>query len=220
MRKKLFIALALVIMILFSVNLYAQEGSSSRIGFQLGGYLPVGDWSSVSSLRIVSVGIGGSVLYDYKTTDKISITGAVGYYHFLKGDLDELDYLSPHKPIDISGNYYTYTIVPFLAGVKYAVLHADKTFQPYIGCELGFLFVTSHTERMGTEGDVISTDNGETLSRFVFAPAVGLRFKLGTNVDLDINAKWAFVEYRNYTGLNFGMQYDHAGINLGLLFRI
>ena len=219
MKKKLFIALALVIMILFSVNLYAQEGSSSRVGFQLGGYLPMGDWSSVSNLRIVSVGIGGSVLYNYKTASKISITGAIGYYYFLKGDIDKTDYISP-RPTNISGIYYTYTIVPFLTGVQYAVLSSDKTLQLYIGCELGLLFVTSHSEAIGTEGNVISTSSGETLSRFVFAPVVGFRLRLGSDVDLDINAKWAFVEYRNYTGINFGMQYDHAGINFGLLFRI
>ena len=197
MKKKLLIALYLVTMILFSANLYAQAGGSSHVGFQLEGYLPVGDWSD-----LVSAGIGGSVLYNYKTTDKISITGAIGYYNFLKGDAILFE----------AGNfYYTYTIVPFLVGIQYAVLSDDKTSQPYIGCELGLLNITPNYETHFemNERNVILTGNIKTRTRFVFAPAVGFILKLVSDVNLDINAKWNIIKDVN-----------HVGLNLGLLFRI
>ena len=216
MKKKLFIALALVIMIISYGNLYAQEGSSSRIGFQVGGYLPLGEYWSDD----VSTGIGGSALYNYKIIDKISLTGAVGYYHFLKGDpiyqygMDE----NETNIIGLGYYYITCTIVSVLGGLQYNILSADKTVQPYVGCESGLFLVTFNWERIKPEGNVFDT-GAKTRSCFGFAPAVGFRFKLGLNVDLDVNAKWSFVEYRDDLD-NYKLQYNHIGLNFGLLFRI
>ena len=196
MKKKLFVVLSLITMILFSANVYAQEGSASRAGFQIGGYLPLGDWSDH-----VSAGIGGSALYNYKITSGISLTGAVGYYNFpAKHELSET------AAVGETGDY-EYTVVPFLAGLRVGFGPSDQAFQPYVGFEVGFFITSSDFKRKTTSG-VDKVDN-ESPSPFGFAPAVGFRLKLGLDVDLDINAKF-----------NIAKEVNHLGINLGVMFRI
>jgi hypothetical protein len=196
MKKKLFFVVALIAMLFLSTNLYAQE-SSSRAGFQIGGYLPLGGWSDN-----VSAGIGGMGLYNYKITSKIALTGAVGYFTF--PSKDELpDVAEPGKK-----GSWSYAVVPFLAGLKVGFGPDDQAFQPYISCELGF-FLASADYKMKTESGTVVTVNAEPPSPFGFAPAVGFKLKLGFDVDLDVNAKF-----------NIAKEINHLGLNIGILFRI
>ena len=192
MKKKLFIVISLIAMFLFTANLYAQE-SSSRAGFQVGGYLPLGDWSD-----LVSAGIGGSALYNYKITGNISLTAAIGYYNFPAKD--ELG-----QELESIGNY-SYTVVPFLAGLKAGFGPKDQAFQPYIGLELGFFYSSFDYEVRISSGTI---KGSESITPFGFAPAVGFTLKLGLDVSLDVNAKWAIAKDVN-----------HLGINAGVMFRI
>ena len=220
MKKKLFVVLSLITMILFSANLYAQKGGAFRVGFQLGGYLPpehslkkdlkdlydqyfdkLGEylpperWSDV-----VSNGIGVSVLYNHKIISTISITGTIGYYTFpSKQDVGEA--------IGSVGDF-SYVISPILAGLRVGLVHDDQAFQPYVGFDLG-VFLTSYQykekQSTGTYGTVIASPYGSSL--FGFAPAVGFRLRIGSNVDLDVNTKW-----------NIAKDINHLGLNLGVLF--
>jgi hypothetical protein len=193
MKKNLFIIVALFMTLFFSTNLYAQE-SSSRAGFHIGGYLPLGDWS-----KHVSAGIGGMGLYNYKITSKISLTGALGYFNFpSKTEVGEA--------LESKGNY-SYTVVPFLAGLKVLMGPDDQAFQPYIGFELGF-FLTSSDHEMRTSNGIVKV-SGESVAPFGFAPAVGFKLRLGFDVDLDVNAKW-----------NIAKDVNHLGLNVGIMFRI
>jgi len=183
-------------MSLISANLYAQE-SSSRAGFQIGGYLPLGHWSND-----VSAGIGGSALYNYKITNKIALTGAIGYYNFpSKNEL--ADNALPDKTGD-----YSYTIVPFLAGLQILIGPSDQAFQPYVSCELGF-FLASANCKIKEINLTVGTRDLEPPSPFGFAPAVGFKLRLGLDVDLDVNAKFAIAKELN-----------HLGLNVGVMFRI
>lgn len=196
MKKKLFIVVSLFIMSLFATNLYAQE-SLSRAGFQIGGYLPLGDWSDN-----VSAGIGGSALYSYKITSKIALTGAIGYYTFpTKNEL--ADNASPGQTGD-----YSYTVVPLLAGLKIGIGPSDQAFQPYVGFELGFFLASANCKIKEINGTV-GTRDLEPPSPFGFAPAVGFKLRLGLDVDLDANAKW-----------NIAKELNHLGLNVGVMFRI
>jgi len=209
MKKNLFVALSLFTMIFLSTNVYSQEDSTSRGGFQLGGYLPFGKGSD-----LVSLGIGGSVIYNYKFTDKIYFTGALGYYNFLKGDAILFE---TGKNMTVSGyyyTYYTYTIVPFLAGVQYDILPPYKTIQPYIGTELGFIVFRSHQEihlenLSGIRDRDVINVHGTLAGDLCFAPAVGFRVKLGLDVVLDVNAKWNIATD----------DVRRLGLNIGVLFR-
>jgi outer membrane protein W len=193
MKKKILIVLSLVTMFLFSGNLYAQE-SSSRAGFQVGGYLPLGDWSDW-----VSAGIGGSALYNYKITGRIALTGAIGYYNFpSKDDVGDA--------VGSMGNW-SYTVIPILAGLKVGFGPTDQAFQPYIGLELGFFMPSAEYEYKTENGTHTVDAKAET--QFGFAPAVGFKFRMGLDVDLDINAKWNIVS-----------DLSHLGINVGIMFRI
>ena len=197
MKKKLFFVLSLITLILFSTNAYAQEGSASRAGFQVGGYLPLGDWSD-----LVSAGIGGSALYNYKITSGISLTGAIGYYNFpAKNEL-------PDGALPGTEGGFEYTVVPFLAGLRVGFGPSDQAFQPYIGFEVGF-FITSADYKYKKPDGTVGTGDADTPSPFGFAPAVGFRLKLGLDVDLDVNAKF-----------NIAKEVNHLGLNLGVLFRI
>jgi hypothetical protein len=197
MKKKLFVVLSLITMVLLSANVYAQEGSASRAGFQIGGYLPLGDWS-----KNVSAGIGGSALYNYKITSGISLTGAIGYYNF-----PAKHKLSETATVNDTGDY-EYTVVPFLAGLRVGFGPSDQAFQPYVGFELGF-FITSSDYKMKVEGGSVVTVDNDSPSPFGFAPAIGFRLKLGLDVDLDVNAKF-----------NIAKEVNHLGLNLGVMFRI
>jgi len=196
MKKKLFTIVSLFIMSLISANLYAQE-SMSRAGFQIGGYLPLGDWSDN-----VSAGIGGSALYNYKITSKISLTGAIGYYNF-----PAKNELADDAVADSKGSY-SYTVVPVLAGLRIIIGPDDQAFQPYVSCELGF-FLASGDYKMKTAAGSVVTVNAEPPSPFGFAPAVGFKLRLGLDVDLDVNAKFAIAKELN-----------HLGLNVGVMFRI
>lgn len=193
MKKKILVVLSLVTMFLFSGNLYAQE-SASRAGFQVGGYLPLGDWSD-----FVSAGIGGSVLYNYKLTSKIAFTAAAGYYNFpSKDELGDV--------VGATGNW-NYTVIPILAGLKVGFGPSDQAFQPHIGLELGF-FLPSAEYEYRTETGVLTADP-KPESVFGFAPSVGFDFRLGLDVDLIASVKW-----------NIAKKLNHLGINVGAMFRI
>ncbi len=190
MKKLLFVTT--VIMMLFTVSTPANS-QQMRVGVQIGAAIPVGDWSDW-----VSTGIGGIGTFHYVLNQKISLTGALGYYSFSsKEDMS--------NAIGAWGDY-SYSVMPIVVGIRYGLGKENESFQPYLGGELGF-HVVSGSWKVNIVG--YSAEVSESETDFGFSPIIGFKFNVNKDVDLDINAKYSFIS-------DFG----HLVFNAGVIFNI
>lgn len=110
------------------------------------------------------MGFGGQGNFVYHINPMLDVTASVGYLTWSGNEAD-----------------YTFSSVPVLAGVRY-YFGKDK-FKPYVAGELGMHFTSFDYEFEG-----ISASSSD--SYFGFGVGAGFLYKMGPNLDLDVNAKY------------------------------
>jgi len=110
------------------------------------------------------MGFGGQGNFAYHINPMLDVTASVGYLTW-SGKTDG----------------FTFSTVPVLAGVRY-YFGKDK-FKPYVAAELGMHFTSSEYEYLG-----VSYSSSD--SYFGFGAGAGFLYKMGPNLDLDVNAKY------------------------------
>lgn len=110
------------------------------------------------------MGFGGTGTFAYHINPMFDVTASVGYLTW-SGKVDG----------------YSFSSVPVLVGARY-YFGQDK-FHPYVSGELGMHFTTSEVEFLGSSFS--SSD-----SFFGFGAGAGFLYKMGPNLDLDVNAKF------------------------------
>jgi outer membrane protein W len=186
MKKVLFIFALTALFFTASTPLRAQQ---MRVGVQIGAAIPVGgDWSDW-----VSTGIGGIGTFHYVLNQKVTLTGALGYYSFGSKNSLANTYLAVGD--------YSYSVMPIVVGLRYNMGKESESFQPYLGGEIGF-FVKTWSFKVNLLGYSASSDYSAT--DFGFSPMAGFRFILNKDVDLDVNAKYSIVSDAGHLVFNFG----------------
>ncbi|HCY76827.1 MAG TPA: hypothetical protein DHV28_12975 [Ignavibacteriales bacterium] len=129
------------------------------------------------------LGFGGQGTFAYHINPMFDVTGSVGYLTW-SGKADGV----------------TFSSVPVLVGVRY--YFGQDQFHPYISGELGMHFTSSKVEFLGNS--YTSSD-----SFFGFGVGAGFLYKLGPNLDLDVNAKFNSISSEgsasNYVGIMAGV---------------
>jgi len=113
---------------------------------------------------VYDMGFGGQGNFAYHINPMLDVTASVGYLTWSGKDAD-----------------YTFSSVPLLAGLRY-YFGKDK-FKPYIAGELGVHFTSFDYEFSG-----VSYSSSD--SYFGFGAGAGFLYKMGPNLDLDVNAKY------------------------------
>jgi Outer membrane protein beta-barrel domain len=177
------IVLILLVLFFFIGTAYAQQGKM-HIGAGLELALPIGDWSDAAG-----TGIGGTARFEYAFTKQIVGMVTTGYISFGGKDIGDFS--------------YSYSAVPFLPGVKYY-------FQDglYGMAELGLHFFTFEFDSPAfdfggfSSGGTTSTSESE----FTLSLGAGYETKVGDNLYLDANVKFAIVSNANYLGARVGVK--------------
>ncbi len=178
MKKVIFV---LVVLSFFALNLNAQQGKMYvGGGLELG--LPVGDWSDAAG-----TGIGGTARFEYTITSKIVAMVTAGYISF-GGQEDE-------------GFSYSYSAVPFLPGVKYYLQNGL-----YGMAELGLHFFTFDVDYPEEYGSFFGGDFSSSSSEFTLSVGGGYETKVGDNLYLDANVKFAIISDASYLGARVGVK--------------
>ncbi|MCB0730200.1 MAG: outer membrane beta-barrel protein [Ignavibacteriae bacterium] len=177
--KKVVAILAVLFLFMGTVN--AQQGQMHLgAGLELG--LPIGDWSDAAG-----TGIGGTARFEYAFNSQIVGMLTAGYISF-GGD-------------EVGGFSYSYSAIPFLPGVKYY-------FQPglYGMAELGLHFFSVDIEYPEGFGSFFAVDGSSSSSEFSLCLGAGYETKVGDNLILDANVKFAVVSNANYLGARVGVK--------------
>ena len=153
----------LLLAVLFTGFINAQ--SKMAFGLQAGIAIPTGDFGDGFDM-----GFGGQGNFAYHINPMLDVTASVGYLTWSGKEAD-----------------YTFSSVPVLAGVRY-YFGKDK-FKPYVAGELGMHFTTVETPSYEYLG--VTYDGGSSSdSYFGFGVGAGFLYKMGPNLDLDVNAKY------------------------------
>ncbi|MBE0539709.1 MAG: outer membrane beta-barrel protein [Ignavibacterium sp.] len=159
---------------------FINAQSKMAFGLQAGVAIPLGDFGDGYDL-----GFGGQGTFAYHINPMFDVTGSVGYLTW-SGKADGV----------------TFSSVPVLVGVRY-YFGQDK-FNPYVSGELGMHFITSEFKEENSEISISSSD-----SFFGFGAGAGFLYKMGPNLDLDVNAKFNSISSegsaRNYIGIMAGV---------------
>ena len=172
-----------LVVLLFTVgNINAQQGKMHLgAGLELG--LPIGDWSDAAG-----TGIGGTARFEYAFTPKIVGMFTAGYISF-GGD-------------EVSGVDFSYSAIPFLPGVKYFF---QKGLYGMAELGLHFFSVDIDYPQLSGFGGFFSPQSGSSSStEFTFSFGGGYETKVGDNIYLDANVKFAIVSDANYIGFRVG----------------
>lgn len=164
MKELLSLFTVLVLVTMFTGITNAQ--SKMAVGLQAGAAIPLGDFGDG-----YKTGFGGQGTFAYHINPMFDVTGSVGYLTWSGKDAD-----------------YKFSSVPVLAGVRY-YFGKDK-FNPYVAGELGIHFVTFDVPSIFVPGFGTIGGGSESKSYFGFGAGAGFLYKMGPNLDLDVNAKF------------------------------
>jgi len=167
---------------------FSEQMTRFKLGIDAGVQLPMGDFGKEANM-----GFGGELNAKYMIKDNIGVGVGVGYYTFgIKQEI--LDYDGATK-----GNA---SIIPLVGKFSYAF--GQNAFKPYIGADLGLYMLGTHEE---AEGEKYS----DSLSKFGFAPVIGIEYAFTKNLGLDVNAKYHYI-------LTDSKATTSLGINVGIVF--
>ncbi len=129
-------------------------------------------------------GIGGLALGSYDIDQNLAINVKVGYLRFSGKD-----------------NYGSLGMVPILVGVKYFLTPPMETtsMRVYAAADAGLY--------------MLSSEGGNSTTKFGVSPILGARFKAGDNMDVDLHAAYSVV----FTDVSSS---SWVGVGLGLVFGL
>jgi outer membrane protein W len=213
--KKLVRLSAIAALFLFS-SLAAN--AQIRVGINGGVQLPMGDFKDVSK-----TGFGGGLKGEYMLNPNMGVGLNLGYYSF--NGKDETAELSAGSDTSTTSAGQTkVTIIPITANFTY--YFGEGALKPYVGVDLG-------ASIMKMKNDVVGFDS--TMTKFSFAPVVGVQYSFNENLALDLNVKYncivggmntttediTYDADNNITGYTSSTKKSMAtslGINLGLIY--
>jgi opacity protein-like surface antigen len=153
----------LLLAVLFTGFINAQN--KMAFGLQAGVAIPMGDFGDGFDM-----GFGGQGNFAYHISPMLDVTASVGYLTWSAKEGDA-----------------TFSSIPVLVGARY-YFGKDK-FNPYVAGELGMHFSTFDMPEVVIPG--VGTFGGsESSSDFGFGAGAGFLYKMGPNLDLDVNAKF------------------------------
>ncbi|GIK62042.1 MAG: outer membrane beta-barrel protein [Ignavibacteriota bacterium] len=177
-----------VLFVLLLVAGYTNAQGKIALGVNAGIALPMGDFGDGYDM-----GFGGNALFAYHVNPNVDVTGSAGYLTW--SGKDALD-----------GS--TFSSIPVMVGARY--LFGQGQFHPYIGAELGMHFSNFdyEYELMG-----VTYSGSESDSYFGFGAGAGFLYRVGNNMDLDVNAKFNSISSE-------GSASNYVSVMVGLLFGL
>jgi hypothetical protein len=176
--KKLFVVLVAIALVASFASAQTNWGQG-KMSVGVGGILalPMGTFGDQAG-----TGIGGSGTFEYGLSPEMVLTAQIGYVSYGKKDVAGL-------------GSYTFSQMPFLAGIKYNLGGA------YVTGQIGFVS-TSVDVAVSIGGYSVSGSTSE--SDFAFAPGVGMAFG-----PIDVAAKYLIVSYTGSSqgAIVFDIQY-------------
>jgi opacity protein-like surface antigen len=160
-----FSVLSLIIFVVLLAG-FSNAQSKMAVGLQAGVAVPLGDFGDG-----YKTGFGGQGTFAYHLNPMFDVTASVGYLTWSGKDAD-----------------YKFSSVPVLAGVRY--YFGKDNFNPYLAGELGIHFVTFDVPTIVIPGYGTIGGGSESKSYFGFGAGAGFLYKMGPNLDLDVNAKY------------------------------
>lgn len=178
------------LLVAFLVAGFINAQGKMALGFNAGVALPMGDFGDGYDM-----GFGGNALFAYHANPNVDVTLSAGYLTWSGKDaLDGLNFNS----------------IPVMVGAKY--LFGKDKFHPYIAGELGVHFVSVDLPEYEFEGETFGGGSSSD-TYFGWGAGAGFLFQLGSNMDLDVNAK--------YNGISSsGGSSDYVSVMVGLLFGL
>lgn len=190
--KKLFTFVAILFV---AITMNAQQ-----IGIQAGLGIPTGDFKDLTKAKL---GFGGVATYFYQMSEiPVLFTGSVGYYTF------KTDEITAPAPL-VGTLSQTISFVPIQVGARYSFM--KEGFMPYVMAEVGYSIGNSSVDGTGIfASGSSSTDIGSHAS---ISPGLGFMYKMGTNINLDVNAKYNMI-------FDSGSTLSYVGVNAGVVFGL
>ena len=182
MKKALIILVALFCLV-------GMTNAQSKFGITVQGAvsMPMGDFGDLAK-----TGFGGLGTVTYTLQENIDLVGTIGYLTY------------DHKDMSYFGSSVTgsTSLVPVIAGARY--FFAASGFKPYVTAQVGMYFSSAKVEssfggyaNSGTVSD----------SYFGFSGGAGLLYKLGTKMDLDVNATFNTVSDISFFTIAAGLHF-------------
>ena len=154
----------LLLAVLFTGFINAQN--KMAFGLQAGVAIPMGDFGDGYDM-----GFGGQGNFAYHISPMLDVTASVGYLTWSGKEAD-----------------FTFSSIPVLVGARY--YFGQAKFNPYVAGELGMYFSTFDVPEIVIPGFGTIGGGSESGSDFGFGAGAGFLYKMGPNLDLDVNAKF------------------------------
>jgi len=194
--KKLAIIVALLVV---ALPLFGQTSSPSQWSLGVGaeGGVPVGDFNNESNF-----GIGGLAFVGYNGFDPaFQLTLSSGYVSFSGKDIAD-----PFTGGTINTKL---GVIPIVVGGKYYFMPGDT--RVYGQANVGLYILTASASETDSSGVSISASTNT--SKFGVSPVLGVQFKAGDKMSVDVHA--------NYTSVfTEGSTTSWFGFGLGLVFDL
>ncbi|MBD1392193.1 OmpA family protein [Mucilaginibacter glaciei] len=197
-------------------------------------------FSPSSSFRTWSIGINGGMLTPFtifgsnRTQDYIHPTANFGYGGYIKKQIlssfaIQADYLGGKVSADAGQTafYKDYETklnyaVSLSANITLANInwrHEQGAIQPYLTAGWGLMGYKTTINKIN--GPQYLTNNGNTVKEYFIPVGLGLKFNLGSGVNLDLGYQVNFIGSDNFDGYKAGstndrFSYAHAGLEFAL----
>jgi outer membrane protein W len=150
---------------------------------------------------VTSLGIGGTVRFEYAFMPELHGTFTTGYWMFMGKEVNSVDLPNTNG-------------IPILVGAKYYFMPAAKAkARVYGAAELGLLIMSMGDKDLMYNGVKIGTIEGGSSTEFCLAPTVGVEFPIADNGNLDISAKYLLIT-SDPTASNIGFRLGYKfGLN-------
>lgn len=193
------------LMVIFGSLAFAQgtpwPQGSWVLGAGIEGAVPVGDFNNVTSF-----GIGGMATGGYIIDPNAMLYARVGYLHFSGKDYtyETFDPIT-FQVITATANT-SYSIVPILVGGRYYFMPPGDL-RVYGAGEVGLYSLSASASSGSSSVSASST-------KFGIAPTLGMQFKAGDKMDVDVHANYSIVftdvSNSSWVGFGVGLLFDMA----------
>ena len=197
------VLVCVLLMLALNMTVLAQDNVNGQwaVGFNGSGGIPTGDFKNLSDF-----GFGGSGWVGYMVDPYFTLTGKVGYLRFSGKDYN----------LSIQGTAVaastTYSIVPITVGGRYFFSQGDS--HVYGSAEAGLYLLNTNIDIKATGNNAYFSGSGSSSeSKFGVAPTLGIQFKAGDNMNVDVHG--------NYTAVfTSGSTLSWIGFGVGLEFAL
>lgn len=184
----LFFCISLVV-----VSLGLVSTAEGQVTFQVGGgggvLLPMGDYGGETTEYYAGTKYGLSTGYNLQAKARVglvgfTIVGGIGYGHLSNSGDGE----AGRGKVEVSQSIFT-----IKAGPEFSIPLPGAPLTPYVGANIAWNSISGETTFQGLTAVPSGTFDVASASRVGFGINAGVVFKLGTGMNLDIGAEYAFV---------------------------